>query len=221
MTVDVFSLRDGRREIIAGPVGDIELVFHPGRAVTDSWSEGGVAVVCHPHPLHGGTMDNKVVTTLVRAYCELGVPTVRFNFRGVGATDGVHDHGEGESADLAVVVDWAARAAGADQLLLAGFSFGTLVALRCAESLTQLRHVALVAPPIAHATVSVPTRLSCPLAVVVAGADEVVDNQATFEWVSRLESEHELLLIDDASHFFHGRLNELRERLQATWRQLA
>jgi len=209
-----FSLREGVRELIDGPVGKIEVVYHAAREDGPLFGQGYVAVVCHPHPLFAGTMDNKVVTTAVRSYCELGTPTVRFNFRGVGATEGEHDEGKGEGDDLEAVATWALQQAAADKLLLCGFSFGSMVALHRHDRIAQTRHLALLAPPLERFPESPPTSLALPLTLVVAGDDEVVDAPATLRWQETIRSEHDLLLLDGASHFFHGRLTELRERLQ-------
>lgn len=214
MTNAVFSLRDGVRELIQGAAGKIEVVFHPAKEGGPLSARGYAAVVCHPHPLFSGTMDNKVVTTAVRAYCELGVPTVRFNFRGVGETAGVHDQGRGEGDDLEVVAAWALSQARADKLLLCGFSFGSMVALQRHDRIAAARHLALLAPPMGRFLEDPPTTFALPLTLVVAEADEVVDAPATLRWQGNIRSRHDLLLIDGASHFFHGRLTELRERLQ-------
>lgn len=214
MSSNIFSLRDGVRDVIPGPVGKIEAVYHAGTDSGPLFDQGYVAVVCHPHPLYAGTMDNKVVTTAVRSYCELGVPTVRFNFRGVGATEGEHDQGVGEGDDLEVVAAWALQQASADKLLLCGFSFGSMVALQRHDRIAQTRHLALLAPPMGRFLESPPLTFARPLTLVVAEADEVVDAPATLRWQETIRSEHDLLLLEGASHFFHGRLTELRERLQ-------
>lgn len=214
MSSGVFSLREGVREQVSGPIGNIEAVFHAGKETGPLFNQGYVAVVCHPHPLFAGTMDNKVVTTAVRSYCELGVPAVRFNFRGVGATEGEHDQGSGEGDDLEAIVTWALQYAEADKLLLCGFSFGSMVALQRHDRIAQTRHLALLAPPVERFLESPPTTFALPVTLVVAEADEVVDAPAALRWQETITSEHDLLLLDGASHFFHGRLTELRERLQ-------
>lgn len=216
MSNSIFSLRDGVRGVIPGPVGKIEAIYHAGMDSGALFDQGYVAVVCHPHPLYAGTMDNKVVTTAVRSYCELGIPAVRFNFRGVGATEGEHDEGNGEGDDLEVVAAWALQQAAAEKLLLCGFSFGSMVALQRHDRIAPTRHLALLAPPMGRFLQSPPTRFDCPLTLVVAEADEVVDAPATLRWQETIRSEHDLILLEGASHFFHGRLTELRERLQAS-----
>ena len=216
MASDVFSLRNGVCQAIEGPVGMIEAVYHAGLDSGALFGQGYVAVVCHPHPLYAGTMDNKVVTTAVRSYCELGVPTVRFNFRGVGATEGEHDAGRGEGDDLEAVAAWALQQAAADKLLLCGFSFGSMVALQRHDRMAETRHLALLAPPTERFPERPPTTFEWPLALVVAEADEVVDAPATLRWQETIRSEHDLIVLEGASHFFHGRLTELRERLQSS-----
>ena len=107
---------------ITGPSGSLELRFTPNTGVI------GV-VVCHPHPLHGGTMHNKVVTTLCKSFSELGYPTLRFNFRGIGHSEGSFNHGVGETSDTLAVIEWLKQTYGIKKILLAGFSFGAFVAL--------------------------------------------------------------------------------------------
>ena len=128
-----------------GPAGRLEVRL----TLPPTVRPGQVAVVCHPHPLFGGTMDNKVVTTTVRAYKELGLPVVSFNFRGVGASAGIHDHGRGEVDDLLAVVDWAVAQTGAQALYLAGFSFGSYIAAAAVGRLPlALKQLLLLAPPV-------------------------------------------------------------------------
>src|SRR6187402_2768264 len=116
---------------LTGPAGRIQVLRdQPAGAVR------GVALVAHPHPLFGGTMDNKVVQTLARAFVQCGWTAVRFNFRGVGASEGVHDEGRGEAEDLAAVV---ARVAPEGPIALAGFSFGAFVTAQCVAELWERR----------------------------------------------------------------------------------
>ena len=112
---------------IAGPAGNIEASIEPATETATA-----VAVVCHPHPLHGGTMRNKVIHTLARAFVSMNVTAVRFNFRGIGSSEGGYDEGRGELDDALAVLDWAAERWPNLQLWMAGFSFGGWVALRAA-----------------------------------------------------------------------------------------
>ena len=190
---------------IAGPAGPIEsLIEHPPRAV-----EGIVAICCHPHPLYGGTLQNKVVHTLARSAQDAGVTSLRFNFRGVGASGGVHDNGVGESEDAAAIADWCRRELGTRVLWALGFSFGSYVAWRLADS----RDAALlvtVAPPVQRfdfAELGVPR---CPWLVVQGDADELVNHEAVQGWTRTLEPAPQVEILPGAEHFFHGRLTVVR-----------
>src|ERR1700733_1237011 len=112
---------------IAGPAGALEAIAE------DPGGQGpSYGVICHPHPLYGGTMDNKVVTTVARALHELGIPTLRFNFRGVGASAGAYDEGRGETADAEAAASWPEQHWPGRRMVIAGFSFGAYIALRLA-----------------------------------------------------------------------------------------
>lgn len=200
---------------IPGPAGDIEVAyFDAGEG--DMSGLGYCAVVCHPHPLHGGTMDNKVVTTLVRAYRELGVPVARFNFRGVGQSDGVHDNGIGEIEDLRSVVRWFAERSGAEKVLLAGFSFGTgVVSNFCCQEST-VAHAVFVAPPVGRYNFAPVDGYHCPVCVVMGDQDELVDAGEVYRWAEGLTPAPAVIRIPEATHFFHGHLVTMRQELVAT-----
>jgi len=167
-------------------------------------------VVCHPHPLHGGTMDNKVVWTLARAFQQCGAAAIRFNFRGVGASSGRYDEGSGETLDaLAAAAYGRGRWPGA-ALWLAGFSFGAVVALRAAAAAQPARCIA-VAPGITRVAAGDVGAPACPWLIVQGEADEVVPAAAVIEWAQSLAPAPELALLPGAGHFFHGRINELRD----------
>ena len=198
-----------RRESIGGPAGAIECAIdEPADAPR------GVAVVCHPHPQHGGTLDNKVAQTLARAFVQLGLRSVRFNFRGVGASAGSWDEGRGEIDDaLAVVAAW--RLAGLP-LVLAGFSFGGYVAAEAAQRLASdagAQRLVLVAPSTEkHRLPRVP-----PDTVVVHGdADDVVPLAATLAW-ARPQS-LPVTVVPGGGHFFHGQLTLLKDIVLRSWR---
>lgn len=189
-----------------GPSGKLEMIIERAEPTA---ARRAVAVLCHPHPLQGGTMHNKVVTMTERALRESGLDTVRFNFRGTGASDGEYDDGNGEGDDLAAVVAWVRKVRPGDQVWLAGFSFGAYVSLRNAVRLHADALIS-IAPPVGRwefETIVLPT---CPWLVVQGEADEVVDPQAVFDWVERLERQPELVRMPDTSHFFHRRLMDLR-----------
>lgn len=191
--------------VIDGPAGAIEaLIERPPDARTDI-----VAVCCHPHPLYGGTLQNKVVHTLARAAQDQRVTTVRFNFRGVGGSAGKHDDGVGESEDAAVVADWGLSRLGATCLWSFGFSFGGFVAYQLA-TLRAAKLLVTVAPPVRRfdfTTLAVPR---CPWLVAQGDADELVDHEAVLDWTRSLNPPPDVRILPGAEHFFHGRLTVLR-----------
>ena len=193
------------RATVAGPAGAIEtLIETPGHALGRSFG-----VICHPHPLFGGTLENKVVHTLARSFQELGAPTIRFNFRGVGASAGTFAEGLGEAEDaLAVVHEGRRRWPGA-AVWLAGFSFGGAVAIRAAEE-ARARLLVTVAPAVSLIDVNDATMPDCPWLIVQGDADELVDPKAVLRWAARLVPAPEVKLLPGVGHFFHGRLRELQ-----------
>ena len=172
------------------------------------------AVVCHPHPQFGGTLDNKVVHTLARAFNQLGAPAIRFNFRGVGMSSGTYDDGRGEIQDALAVITWGrARWPGA-ALWLGGFSFGGSVAVWAAGEAAPARLVA-VAPGITKISVTGAAPPKCPWLIVQGDADDVVPPQAVLAWSRTLVPAPEVVVLPGAGHFFHGRINDLRETVLA------
>lgn len=200
------------RQQIAGPAGAIECEIDspPGQA-------RGVAVICHPHPQHGGTKDNKVVQTIARACLQLGWRSVRFNFRGVGASEGTWGEGLGEIEDALAVID-AFRGPG-EALLLAGFSFGAYVAAAARSRLAdgaQAERLVLVGPSTQHQQVpSVPADT-----VVIHGElDDVVPLASTFDW-ARPQS-LPVIVFPGVGHFFHGQLPLLKSTVMRELRSVA
>ncbi len=171
-----------------------------------------VGVVCHPHPLHGGTMANKVVTSAAQALRELGCATLRFNFRGVGGSAGEHDDGIGEGADLVAICDWVRATRPTARLVLAGFSFGAYVSMMRAADLRPDLLISL-APAVGFRDFSGFREPGCPWLVIQPEADEVVDPAAVHAWMADRHPPPTLLRFDGASHFFHGRLLALREAI--------
>lgn len=191
---------------IPGPAGALEArVEDPAADVRPR----AVGVVCHPHPLHGGTMQNKVVHTLARAMQELGVPTVRFNFRGVGGSAGAYGDGVGEIEDARAVVAWARERWSCDALWLGGFSFGSAVALQAAAQAAPAALVT-VAPPVGRLLLDPVARPACPWLVVQGDRDELVDFATVRAWVAGYDPPPRFAAMHEAEHFFHGRLGELR-----------
>ena len=192
-----------RREFVEGPAGRIECaVDRPESAPR------GVALIAHPHPLYGGTLDNKVVQTLARAFLELGYETWRPNFRGVGATEGVHDEGRGELDDLHAVI----KHLKIERPVLAGFSFGAAVQARLAERVAPERLVLvgvgvtrLKAPPVPADTL-----------VIHGENDDTVPLAAVLEWAR--PQDLPVILVPGADHFFHRKLHVLRTIVTANWK---
>lgn len=202
---------------IAGPAGNLEgLLEVPAIAV----ERARVAVICHPHPVYGGTMTNKVVHMLAKSFNELGVSAVRFNYRGVGASSGQFDEGNGETDDTVAVIDWANSRWPDAELWLGGFSFGGAVAIRAAVR-REAQRLVTVAPAIQRVAVDVAELPQCPWLLVQGDRDEQVDAADIQRWVQTLASPPEFALLPGVDHFFHGRLNELREVVLQWARQLA
>jgi len=201
-----------RREFVAGPAGRIECAVDAAQG-----NERGVALVAHPHPLFGGSLDNKVVQTLARAFAELGHVAWRPNFRGVGASEGRHDEGRGEVADLAAVLAHArAGVSGADAVVLAGFSFGAAMQALLAERLRAegrpATRIVLVGIAVNHfALPAVPADTL----LIHGERDETVPLAAVLDWARP----HELpvIVLPGADHFFHGRMHLLRTIVQKNW----
>jgi len=202
------------RRAVSGPAGALECVVDAPAAGTPP---RGVAVICHPHPLHGGTMDNKVVVTLARAFVQLGYRAVRFNFRGVGASAGHWDEGRGEVDDALAVVAAERAAEGAaghaaSPLVLAGFSFGGYVATQAAARIAaageeqRAARLVLVAPAAGRFTLA---PVPADTLVVHGEADDVVPLAAVLEW-ARPQS-LPITLVPGAGHFFHGQLTLLKQ----------
>jgi alpha/beta superfamily hydrolase len=185
-----------RREFLAGPAGRIEC------AVDDpAGAPVGIALIAHPHPLFGGSLDNKVVQTLARAFVELGYETWRPNFRGVGATEGVHDEGRGELEDLAAIVAHLKPA----RLALAGFSFGAGLQVQLA---TRVKAEKLVLVGVAVTRFQLPAAPRGTL-VVHGELDETVPLAAVLDWAR--PQELPVVVVPGADHFFHRKLNVLRD----------
>jgi alpha/beta superfamily hydrolase len=199
-------MSDLRQLTVEGPVGQLEVIAHmPARAVPLA-----VAVVCHPHPLYEGSMHNKVVHTLCRGLERLNCVALRFNFRGVGASEGAFAEGLGELEDARAICRWARQEWPGQLLGLAGFSFGAAVALAAAVS-EQPFALVTVAPPVGRLFDRDMTTPSCPWLVVQGDEDELVDCELVREWVHGLRPAPRLAVLPGADHFFHGRLVELRD----------
>lgn len=173
----------------------------------------GTAIICHPHPLHEGTMHNKVVTMIARTLRELGLNALRFNFRGVGESQGSYDNGKGEADDVEAIAGWLAEVRPGDQLWLAGFSFGAYVAARAAQTLS-VRQLITVGPAVENFDFASLKRPDCPWLVVQGEEDEVVSPKAVFDWAATVKPPVQLIRMPETGHFFHRRLMDLRGALK-------
>lgn len=187
-----------QRLTVPGAAGAIEVdVNDPGAA------RRGIALIAHPNPVQGGTKDNKVVTTLAKAFFSLGYAAVRPNFRGVGASEGVHDHGNGEADDMVTVLKAIKSRLHTDAVVLAGFSFGGFVQTLVAQRVTP-QQLVLVGPAVNR----FPAATVAPNTLVVHGEqDDVVPLAAVLDWA---RPQHlPVVVIPGGEHFFHGRLGQL------------
>jgi alpha/beta superfamily hydrolase len=199
---------------IEGPVGRLEsMLERPGEGAL-----AGAAVVCHPHPQHGGTMHNKVAHTLARAFVRSGFETLRFNFRGTEKSAGNFDNGVGELDDALAAIEFMRARHGAYPLWLAGFSFGAAIAVKAAVA-THVDGLVSVAPAISRFATGLESQPDCPWLVVQGDQDELVDVEETVAWLDSLEPGPEFLVIPGGEHFFHGMLAELRESVMQFIRQ--
>ncbi len=198
--------------LIDGPAGPLEIAVD---LPEPACARAGTAILCHPHPLHGGSMHNKVVTMIERSLRELGLATVRFNFRGTGKSAGEFDEGRGETLDLLAVAEWVRAQRPGDALWLAGFSFGAYVALLGARHL-PVKQMISVAPPAGRWDFSAVLSPPCPWLVVQGEDDDVVDPQAVFAWIDGMPADERptLVRMPDTGHFFHRRLMDLRGALK-------
>lgn len=201
-----------KKSLIAGLVGEIEIA-----ADMPALEPIGLALVAHPHPLFGGTMDNKVVQTLARTLTSLGYAVVRPNFRGVGKTAGVHDHGVAETEDLLHVVTWMRQNIAGDlPLVLAGFSFGSFVQSRVAQALLSagqpVQRMIMVGTAAGKwAVASVPNNT-----IVIHGElDDTIPLVDVMRWAEPLEIP--VSVIAGADHFFHRRLHLIQQIITQQW----
>jgi alpha/beta superfamily hydrolase len=198
-----------RRVAVAGPAGSIE-------CAVDEPAGGprrGVALVAHPHPLYGGTLDNKVVQTLARAFAELGYAAWRPNFRGVGASEGAHDEGRGETDDLAAVIAHLK----AERPVLAGFSFGAAVQTRLAQRLAKQgkapERMVLVGLAVRHLEAA---RVPADTILIHGEEDATVPLADVLAWAK--PQDLPVVVVPGADHFFHRRLAVLRAIVQNSWK---
>jgi hypothetical protein len=195
---------------IPGPAGTLEAVIEdPGPATPTR-----IGVVCHPHPQFGGTMDNKVVHTLARSFQELGLPTVRFNFRGVGKSAGAFAEGVGETDDSVAVIDWSLGRWPGAALWLAGFSFGASIAVR-ASAQRPAKVLITVAPAIQRLETGPTPGPQTRWLLIQGDADELVNHEEVIAWARKRSPPPQVTVLPGVTHYFHGRLQELKAAVAA------
>ncbi len=197
---------DGGSVLLPGPAGQLELVVE---VPASGQARRGVAVICHPNPPDGGTMHNKVVTMTARALSECGISAMRFNFRGVGQSQGSFDNGRGEVLDLLAVARWALATQPDSALWLAGFSFGAWVALQAARQL-PVQQMISIAPPVGMRDFAGVLPPPCPWLLIQGDSDEIVDAAGVFAWAARQVPPPTIVRMPETGHFFHRRLLDLR-----------
>lgn len=194
---------------IEGPAGQLEALLEKPK----SGEPVAMAVICHPHPVYGGTMLNKVVHTLARAFVSQQFAALRFNFRGVGESGGSFADGIGELQDALSAVEWIREHIAAGPIWLAGFSFGGAIAIRAALE-TSAAGLISVAPATSRFANDLKRQPECPWLIVQGDQDELVDIGETIEYVNSLNPGPQLSVFPQGEHFFHGRLTELRDTLE-------
>ncbi|HZF25889.1 MAG TPA: alpha/beta fold hydrolase [Steroidobacteraceae bacterium] len=199
-----------QRLLIPGPAGNLEAIVED--------PTGGAArrcgVVCHPHPQFGGTMDNKVIHTLARTLQELGIPTVRFNFRGVGKSEGIYAEGDGETDDAVAVIDWSLKRWPGAALWLAGFSFGASIAVR-ASARRPAAVLITVAPAIQRLETGPTPGPETRWLLIQGDQDELVNHEEVIAWARKRSPPPQVTVLPGVTHYFHGRLQELKAAVLA------
>ncbi|MBY0377425.1 MAG: alpha/beta hydrolase [Gammaproteobacteria bacterium] len=193
---------------IPGPAGTLEACLHHKAApnAPAPWT----LIICHPHPLYGGTMDNKVVTTIAKAGTELGMQVLRFNYRGVGRSTGTFADAIGECEDLQAVIAFLKQKHSDLRLILCGFSFGAYIAAKITADRQDVQGLLTVAPAVLHYDFSGLAAVNCPWFLIQGDADEVVPPQSVYDWLATTKQEVVRIDFAAAGHFFHGRLVELK-----------
>jgi hypothetical protein len=205
------ATHESRNLFLDGPAGRLEAILWkpPARPCL-------AALVCHPHPLFGGTMHNKVVYQAAKSLDALGLSVLRFNFRGAGLSDGTHDRGHGEEEDVKAAVDFLAAEFPSTPLLLAGFSFGCWVGLRVGCTDERVSKLIGLGTPVNSSDFSYLRNCEKPKLFVHGAEDEFGDVGKLRALVESLPGEKRLVVVADANHFFVGKLDQVDEAIQ-TW----
>jgi alpha/beta superfamily hydrolase len=201
--------------MIPGPVGALEVRLHNRAAATvpAPWT----LVICHPHPLYGGTMDNKVITTIAKAGVELEMQVLRFNYRGVGHSEGAFADAVGECDDLHAVINFLKKEFADLRLILCGFSFGAYIAAKVTAEMPSVKGLITVAPAVLHYDFNALPKIPCPWFLIQSDADEVVPPQSVYDFLAKTPQSITQIDFTGASHFFHGRLIELKQAVKESF----
>ncbi len=207
------SSHDSRNFFLEGPGGRLEAIFWTPSAVT---RPPIAAVVCHPHPLFGGTMHNKVVYQVAKSLDAAGIPVLRFNFRGAGLSEGEHDRGRGEKDDVRAAFDFLSGEFPSVPLLAAGFSFGCVAGLRAGCEDSRVSQLIGLGLPVNSTDVSFLSHCSKPKLFVHGSDDEHGAIEKVKTLVASLPGENHLVVVEDADHFFKGKLDQV-DRAITSW----
>jgi uncharacterized protein len=199
------STHESKNFFLTGPEGKLEAVLWTPTASTPTTA----ALVCHPHPLYGGTMHNKVVFQASKALDALGIAVLRFNFRGAGLSEGRHDRGIGEVDDVRAALEFLAIEFPLASLLVAGFSFGCWVGLRAGCEDERVEKLIGIGAPVNNSNLSYLLRCQKPKLFVHGSNDEHGDVEKVRELVASLPGENDLVVVDHVDHFFTGKIEEL------------
>jgi len=197
--------------MLQGLTGQLEAILQCPEVIKN---QNTLAILGHPHSLYGGTMQNKVVTTLARTFQDKGIPSLRMNFRGVGLSQGVYDGGVGESDDLLFLIQEFRKQSPDLQLYLAGFSFGSYVIYRTAVQVPTITKMLIsIAPAVQHYDFTEFSQPDCPWIIIQGEDDDTAIPSAVYEWHSHLNPQPTLIKMPNTGHFFHSRLGELKDHL--------
>jgi len=203
---------DSRNFFLEGPAGRLEaILWTPSAAARAPLA----AVVCHPHPLFGGTMHNKVIYQTAKSLGALGIPVLRFNFRGAGLSAGVHDHGRGEQGDVRAALDFLASEFPGVPLLLGGFSFGAWVGLRVGCEDQRVSHLIGLGIPVDSTDFSFLRQSNKPKLFVHGSNDEHGAVEKVKALVPTLPGENRLVVVEGVDHFFAGKLDQVDRAINA------
>lgn len=195
---------------IPGAVGRLDGLMD----FTEDESSQYITICCHPHPQHQGTMTNKVIHTAARTLAGLGVTSIRFNFRGVGESEGAYAEGIGEQEDLLAVVSWVELIYPEREIVLIGFSFGAYITAMQAKNINPCILIS-IAPPVGRIEFKGFERPDCPWLIIQGEQDELVDSNSVLNWSLIFEPKVAIVMMADTSHFFHRKLVDLRKYIES------